>query len=172
MVAGGCAACTLEDLLGSVCVINGRESHSGMSALRALIAPLSSGGRFFSQVKVSGAHRESLAMVAQGEADIAAIDCVTVALLARHAPATLAGTRTLCRTASAIAPPFVSRAELGRPTSKRMQAALLRAFQDPGLAIERAALLLAGIRILPDFSYDEIRSFERTAFSCGCRELA
>jgi hypothetical protein len=78
----------------------------------------------------------------------------------------------LCRTASAIAPPFVSRGELGRSAIKRMQVALLRAFEDPRLTAEREALLLAGIRILPKSSYDEIRSIERTAFACGCRELA
>jgi ABC-type phosphate/phosphonate transport system substrate-binding protein len=114
-----------------VCVINGRESHSGMSALRALVAPLSKGGRLFSDVRVSGAQLESLAMVAQGEADVAAIDRVTLALLARHAPVALAGTRTLCRTAGAIAPPFVSPLELGRPAIRRIQVALLRPLSGP-----------------------------------------
>jgi ABC-type phosphate/phosphonate transport system substrate-binding protein len=154
------------------CVINGQESHSGMSALRALIAPLSKGGRLSSDVRVNGAHLESLAMVPQGEADVAAIDRMTLALLARHAPVALAGTRTLCRTAGAIAPPFVSPVELGRPAIRRIQVALLRAFQAPGLAAEREALLLAAIRILPKFSYDEISSLERIACSYGYRELA
>jgi hypothetical protein len=53
-----------------------------------------------------------------------------------------------------------------------MQVGLLRAFEDPRLTAEREALLLAGIRILPKSSYDEIRSIERTAFACGCGELA
>ena len=63
-----------------------------MSALRALIAPHAASGRFFAEVRVSGAHSASLAMVARGEADVAAIDCVVHALLARHRPGALHGT--------------------------------------------------------------------------------
>jgi hypothetical protein len=52
-----------------------------------------------------------------------------------------------------------------------MRVALLRAFQDPGRLAERE-VLLARIRILPESPYDEIGSSERTACSCGYRELA
>src|SRR5918994_4527340 len=76
VVAESSPASSLEDLRGSVCAINGWSSHSGMSALRALIAPQSRGGRFFERIEVSSSHRASLAMVARGEADVAAIDCV------------------------------------------------------------------------------------------------
>ena len=51
---------------GAVCVINGTESHSGMNALRALVAPVSHNGRFFSKVKVSGAHKEIVTNTAPG----------------------------------------------------------------------------------------------------------
>ena len=45
-----------------------------------------SGGRFFSRVVTSGSHPASVAAVARGEADVAAIDCVTYALLDRYLP--------------------------------------------------------------------------------------
>jgi ABC-type phosphate/phosphonate transport system substrate-binding protein len=66
---------------GTICAVNGRESHSGMNALRALVAPASHAGRFFAEVKVTGTHAASIAMVQSSAADIAAIDCVTHALI-------------------------------------------------------------------------------------------
>ena len=98
----------LADLRGATCVINGFNSHSGTNALRALVAPLSRDGRFFGAVKVSGAHVESLALLKAGEAEIMAMDCVVHALLRRYRPDALDGTRILCRTGSAPAPPLVT----------------------------------------------------------------
>ena len=103
----------LEQLRGKVCAINGWESHSGMSALRALIAPLNREGRFFSEVRVTGTHFNSIASVASRAADVAAIDCVTHAILGRYRPHSLDGTRTLCQTSHAPGIPFVTRAGRG-----------------------------------------------------------
>ena len=83
VVTDDAAAQSIGDLRGATCSINGRVSHSGFNALRALVAPLAKDGRFFGDVRVSGGHSESLAQVARGEADVAAIDCVTFALLSR-----------------------------------------------------------------------------------------
>ena len=114
----------LADLRGKVAAINQPDSHSGSNALRALIAPLGRDGRFFGRVEVGGSHAASLAMVAAGAADVAAIDCVSHALLARHRPAALAGTGVLCRTAAAPALPFVTRADAGADLIERLRAAL------------------------------------------------
>jgi hypothetical protein len=154
---------SLEDLRSGVCAINGRDSHSGMNALRALIAPLSRDGRFFAAVRISGAHRESLALVVRGEADVAAIDGVIYALLARHRPAALAGTRPFGQTASAPAPPFVTAAGTSDDLAARLRAGLRGAVADPALAAARDDLLLAGIEILPPAAYRRIAAFERLA---------
>jgi ABC-type phosphate/phosphonate transport system substrate-binding protein len=172
VVAEDSRAGGLEDLRGGVCAINGRDSHSGMSALRALIAPQSRGGRFFTEIRVSGAHTASLAMVARGEADVAAIDCVVHALLARHRPEALHGTRPLTETADAPAPPFVTQARAGEDVVARLRAALIETFDDPVLADARADLLLAGIEVLPLTAYDRIRAFERLAARHGYPVLA
>jgi ABC-type phosphate/phosphonate transport system substrate-binding protein len=172
MVAEDSPAASVSDLRGGVCAINDRGSHSGMSALRALIAPQSRGGRFFAEVRVSGAHSVSLAMVARGEADVAAIDCVVHALLARHRPAALHGTRPLTETADAPAPPFVTQARAGDDMVRRLRAALTLTFDDPALAAARADLLLAGIEVLPLAAYDRIRAFERYATRRGYPVLA
>ncbi len=86
---------TLQELRGAVAAVNGPHSHSGMNALRHAIAPLARDGRFFSKVLLSGSHMSSLALVQRGEADVAAIDCVSYALTARHAPERVTGVRVL-----------------------------------------------------------------------------
>jgi ABC-type phosphate/phosphonate transport system substrate-binding protein len=157
----------LEDLRGRVAAINHPESHSGSNALRALIAPRSRGGRFFARVVVSGSHAASLALVASRQAAVAAIDCVTHALLARHRPAALAGTRPLCRTAPAPAPPFVTRRDAGDELVRRLRSALHGAFADPALGAARADLLLDGIEVLPPAAYARITAFARFAARHG-----
>ena len=161
------AIARLEDLRGAVAAINQPCSHSGSNALRALIAPLARAGRFFGRIEVGGSHVASLAMVAGGAADVAAIDCVTHALLARHRPAALAGTRVLGRTAAAPAPPFVTRAGAGAALIARLRAALDDACADPALAEARAALLLDGIAVLPAGAYRRIPAFARFAARHG-----
>ncbi len=69
---------------------NAEHSQSGYNVLRKMVAPLSREGRF-SAVMFSGSHRQSLRELQQENADIAAIDCVTYALLQRHQPQALAG---------------------------------------------------------------------------------
>ena len=145
VVGERCDATDIAGMRGAVCAINGPESHSGMNALRALVAPLSSARRFFSAVKVTGTHAASIAMVRDGVADVAAIDCVTHALIWRYCGDALAGTRVLGWSDPAPAVPYVTRAEYGEDTRARMRAALARTFADVNLAAAREALLLAEI---------------------------
>lgn len=77
----------LADFRGRRAVCNERHSQSGYHALRAEVAALAGVQPFFSQVRFSGSHRASASLLAAGEADIAALDCVSHALLARQQPA-------------------------------------------------------------------------------------
>ena len=114
----------LADLRGAVCAVNGFNSYSGTGSLRALVAPLSRDGRFFGKVKVSGSHVRSIEMVRAGEADVAAIDCVTYTLLRRYRPSCLAGTRILAPSDPVPAPPYVTSRDYPPETVARMQNAL------------------------------------------------
>ncbi len=118
-------AADLEDLRGAVCAINGFNSYSGTGSLRALVAPLSRNGRFFGGVKVSGSHVRSVETVRSGDADIAAIDCVTYALLMRHRPQALSGLRILQRTDPVPAPPYVASQSFAPNSIARIRAALI-----------------------------------------------
>jgi ABC-type phosphate/phosphonate transport system substrate-binding protein len=158
-------------LRGSVAVINSVDSQSGYSALRALVAPLHRRGRFFADVVESGGHAASIEMVAAGQADVAAIDCVTHALLDRHRPDVLVGTRLLCRSAAAPGLPYVTAAGASADTVRRLQAGLFRALSEPDLAAARDALLLVDAEVLPLSAYGRIREMEAAAAEAGYPRL-
>lgn len=172
VVRDDCGANDVLEMRGAVCVINGPESHSGMNALRALIAPKSGGKRYFSQVKVSGTHADSLEAIKRGEADVAAIDCVTFALLKRYRPTALCGLRKLGSTHRAPGIPYVTRATMPKDTVARMRAALFRTFEDPRLAAVREAILLDGLEDLDPSQYGRIVEFQQSADGHGCPKFA
>jgi ABC-type phosphate/phosphonate transport system substrate-binding protein len=172
IVAADNPAAGIADLRGTRCAVNGPDSQSGCNALRALVAPLAEGGRFFGKVAVSGSHRASIGLVASGHADVAAIDCVTHALLSRHRPAVLAGTRVLCRTAAAPNLPYVTRAGAADDLLARLRGGLQRAMADPALTTVRDSLMLTGIAVLPLSAYDRITAMTTAAFTAGYPELA
>lgn len=165
-------AASIADLRGRRAAVNGRESQSGYSALRAAVAPHARGGRFFARVAESGAHAASLAMVAAGEADVCATDCVTHALLARHRPGALEGLRVLACTPTAPGLPYVTRAHTDAATVARLRRALWAALEDPALEAAREALLISGIEVLPDAAYDRIMDLERQAEALGYARVA
>lgn len=171
LVAEDSRAAELPDLRNAVCVVNSRESHSGVNALRALVAPLSRRGRFFSRVVTSGSHPASVAAVARGEADVAAIDCVTHALLDRYRPSLLEGTRRLCYSAHAPGIPFVTRTASDSDRIRHLQKALLEAFEEPDVRAAGAAAFIDGVEILPLSAYDRIIEFQRLAAAQGYPEL-
>ena len=167
--------CPSDDVLkmrGAVCVINGLESHSGMGALRSLVAPVSREGRFFSEVKVSGSHADSIRMVQQGEADVAAVDCVTFALLKWYRPVAVDGVRKLGRTYRAPGIPYVARATEDEDTLARMRAAIFRTFTDAKLNDVRRALFLGGVEVPDPSAYQRISKSQQEAARHGYPQLA
>jgi ABC-type phosphate/phosphonate transport system substrate-binding protein len=150
----------LPDFRGAVAAINSEDSHSGFNILRWRIAREGRSG-FFARVERSGAHVASLAAVQSGKADLAAIDCITFALLERHRPAALAGIRVLEDTPAAPALPFVTAASVGPDDLRILRQALSETLADPALAEARAALLLEGVEELPLERYEAIRDYAR-----------
>ncbi|OWJ64048.1 hypothetical protein BWR60_26680 [Inquilinus limosus] len=144
----------LADFGGSVCAVNEWGSLSGWVALAAVLPEPPD--RFFRAALVTGAHVDSLAAVAAGDADIAAIDCVTYALLQRYRPAATAGLRAIGRTATAPGLPLVTRRDASDETVEALRAALRGVLADPALAEARAALLIEGIELLGEADYDAI----------------
>jgi ABC-type phosphate/phosphonate transport system substrate-binding protein len=172
MVRADDPATRLEDLRGRIAAVNATNSQSGYSALRAAVAVVAKSAPFFSRVAVSGAHANSLALVATGAADVCAVDCVTHAMLARHRPATVADLRVLGETVAAPGLPYVTRADAGDDLLKRLRAALVAALADPELAAARELLLIAGAKVLPEAAYDRIIEIEEDARALGYACLA
>jgi len=171
VVAENCEASDVLEMFGARCVVNGMESHSGANALKALVAPENRNGHFFASVIVSGAHVSSIDMVRRGVADVAAIDCVTYALLESYRPAALEGIRKLGRTYRAPAIPYVTSWRKSIDTIKRLQTAIFDAFADPHLTITRQALYLKNLELLPVSAYRRISEFEKFAELKGYTRL-
>ena len=159
------------ELRGARAAINEPSSHSGMNALRAVVAPYHRDGRFFSDVVVSGSHCASLALIRQHRVDVAAIDCVTWALIERHRRLDLAGLRVLCETPAVPAPPFVTAAFRDPGRIARLRAALEATLRDPGLAAARDQLLLSGVAPVTRGAYRRIVDLRDRATSAGYLEL-
>jgi ABC-type phosphate/phosphonate transport system substrate-binding protein len=160
------------DLRGHRVAFNDDGSQSGYNTLRALIAPLAAAGKFFGSAIESGAHRQSLAMVKAGKADVAAIDCVTFALIARNAPAEVAGIRVLCASGTAPGLPYVTSVQTTPADLQRLRAGVTAACTDPSLAETRRVLCLDGCEIVPRSAYEVIPAMEAAAIAAGYPQLA
>lgn len=172
VVAAGASFAGVADLRGSRAAINDPGSNSGANLFAALVAPLAVSGRFFSSVTVTGGHRESLAAVAAGRADVAAIDSVTFGLLARHAPEEVAGVRVIAETPGGPGLPLITRGAATDEEVAVLRAALADMVADPGLVAARETLGLVGMEVLGDADYDVLARYAAEAVALGYRELS
>lgn len=171
IVAETNAAETLEDLRGQCIAFNARHSQSGFNAPRASIAPLARDGTFFGVAKQSGGHRQSMAMVRAGEADVCAVDCVTWAMHRRHAPEVIDGLRVLDWSGSAPNLPYVTAIQRDDETVLRLRDGLATAFAAPDGHAAREALFLEGFDVLGPEAYQAIDAMEQAAFDLGYPDL-
>ncbi|WP_455273977.1 phosphate/phosphite/phosphonate ABC transporter substrate-binding protein [Rhizobium herbae] len=172
VVAKDSDAQSLEDLRGTRAAINQSDSNSGSNLFRAAIAPLSRHGRFFSSVIETGGHRNSIAAIAAGRADVAAIDCVTYGNVLRFDPGSLAGVRILTQTVSGPGLPFITRADASDAEIVLLRQALKQAIAEPKLAIARDVLRLKDFVVLSDTDYEPLAELERQAQRLGYPVIA
>ena len=163
---------SLAGFAGTRAALNARDSNSGMNLFRAVLAPIARGRPIFSEVVVTGSHAASLAAVAEGAAEIAAIDCVSYALLRRERPDLFEDIAVIEHTPSTPGLPFVINSELGKSLAAAVRVALFAALNDPGLVDARAALGLKGAAILGEAEYQRIAEIERGALALAYPALA
>ncbi|KAB0500072.1 phosphate/phosphite/phosphonate ABC transporter substrate-binding protein [Pseudomonas vancouverensis] len=156
---------SLADFRGSRGVINGEDSNSGMNLLRHRLAALQQDGHFFREVAISGAHRESLRWLREGRADLAAIDSVTFAYLARHAEAEVAGLRVVARSAFSPTLPFITAATV----SDQQTAELLRVMNQALRELPDVVEILGLPEVLPagEDDYEVVLDYQREAEALG-----
>jgi ABC-type phosphate/phosphonate transport system substrate-binding protein len=161
----------LEDLRGSRCAINTPTSHSGMNVLRALFAPMSRNGRFFESVSITGSHEASLMMITDRRADVAAIDCITYALLEQHRSRALREIRVLCCSSRFPAPPYVVGSQVSEGDVDLIRQGLVETLAAPDMRRAKHALLINEVVDLPLQSYQSIADLERCALESQFSEV-
>jgi len=162
----------LEDLRGRSAAINSRDSNSGANLFRAAIAPIARGPRFFDKVIETGGHAASIAAVAEGRADCAAVDCITYGHMARFAPDDLADIVVVAETPSGPGLPLITRASASDDEVALLREALEAALVDPSLADVRDVLALSGFAVLDDSRYERLLELERQAAALGYPAVA
>ena len=145
---------TLAAALPARVAVNGMDSYSGWRALCATLAQQGQDKDPFSEVIDSGGHMNSIDLVREGRADLAAIDCITFALAGDVEPERLAGLKVLHQSDPAPGLPYVTRAGMADLDAVAMSQAVTDAFADPGLADARSTLRLVGFAQIPLAEYD------------------
>jgi ABC-type phosphate/phosphonate transport system substrate-binding protein len=162
----------LEDFRERRVAFNSLDSQSGYNALRAGVAPLAQGGAFFASALETGSHRKSVDAVREGRADLAAIDCVTWALLQIYdAPAT----HGLCAIGHSAAYPGLPLITSLRTPPRQVQAlrdGLHGLVSTPAAANALAQLRISGFETPHLAVYQRCIDMEREAMAQGYRVLA
>lgn len=156
---------SLADARCRIAAANDPQSNSGMNVLRHAVSLLAWQGRFFSEVKWTGSHAASLRMVLEGEADIAAIDCVTYGYLKEEQPESVSGTSILQYTAQTPGLPLITARTVPEELQNRMRNALL----SPSAALRKhmQALRIQGFKACTEEAYERILRIEAIALAAG-----
>lgn len=162
---------SLADLRGRTVAYNGSDSQSGYNALRALVAPLAVDGRFFGRSLETGAHLNSAEAVRDGLADIASIDCISLAGFRRYLPDSVRGLRVLGETDDYIGLPLITSLQTSDATLALLRRTLADTIADPANAATCAALLLVGFEPLEFEAYGKHLALQEAAFARGYRSL-
>jgi len=161
----------LRDLRGHICAVNSFDSNSGMNVLRAAIAPMTEGSNFFRSVTMTGSHHKSLEAVAEGSADIAAIDCVSFAHFERFEPDLTRHIKKIGESARTAAPPFITSRHTDAGTLRILKDVLNSVAAEPKLESLRSALAIDGFAFETEAAYDRLLLIEKDAAALGYPEL-
>jgi len=155
----------LADFRGRTVAYNSTDSQSGYNSLRALAAPLAEEGRFFAAALASGGHRQSLEMVRDGLADVAAVDCVSLAGFQAYAPEVCAGLVVIGQSAPYPGLPLITSAHTSDADLAALRAALLAAVQSPALAPTRRTLFISGFEVVELAAYQVCLDMQQQALA-------
>jgi ABC-type phosphate/phosphonate transport system substrate-binding protein len=106
-------------------------------------------------------------MVAAGDADIAALDCVTFAHIQRLYSQEAAPLRVLCWTPASPSLPFITACSSDDSTVRVLRSALADLFAQNDAMSARQLLFLDGIDLHPDSTFSEVLKLERRAVAAG-----
>ncbi len=156
-------ATKLADLRGRCVAYNGTDSQSGYNSLRALVAPQAHNGAFFASHVETGGHLKSVLAVRDNLADIASIDCVSLAEFHRHAPDATQGIRVLCETAPYPGLPLITATGTSDASLADLRSVIAQAVDDPELAPLWRALFITGFEAVDEGAYQPIVAMREAA---------
>jgi ABC-type phosphate/phosphonate transport system substrate-binding protein len=162
----------LGEFRGGCAALNAHDSNTGMNLFRATVAPIAGGAPFFRTTLVTGSHQASVEAVAEGRADLAAIDCVTFALLERGRPELIERVAIVAESPASPCLPFIASGSLPSSTIMAVREALFAALDDRSLAETRGAIGLAAARVPVQADYEIVLALERAAVATGYPTLA
>ena len=137
----------LEGFRGLRAAFNAANSQSGYNAFRALVAPLAVNGQFFASALDTGGHGASVAAVREGRADLAAIDCVTYAALARYTPQATEGLCIVATTEAYPGLPLITAKGTSAAEIAQLQNALRALIASAAAAPTLQALNIVGFEV-------------------------
>jgi len=162
---------SIEQSRGRVAAVNTPDSNSGMNVLRHAVASHNIDGRFFSRILASGGHLYSLQAVARGEADIAAIDCVSYQLIEDRWPELVSQVQTIGYSVESTGLPFVlPNSKLAGMDTVRIFERLNQALDSSGEAVRKRLHLREFAAVELD-DYQGILEIEDFAIAQGYPEL-
>ena len=132
--------------------INSRDSLSGFVALKSAMRTegVEEGDASWLE---TGGHRESVRAVAEGRADVAAIDAVCWALAGRHEAAAVETLRVINRTPLRPGLPLITAVGHDESVVRALRSAITEALADEETLAARQALFLAALDITDETDY-------------------
>jgi ABC-type phosphate/phosphonate transport system substrate-binding protein len=161
----------LVDFRARRVVCNSDDSQSGYNALLKMIAPLAVGGLFFSHALMSGSHRQSLTELQNGRADIAAIDCMTWALVQRHHPELSKGLVVIDQSPLAPGLPLITSRHTPPVLLAQLRNALTALVNEPASRPFCEALFISGFSPLQREDYSVLLDWRNAAAALGVSRL-
>ena len=151
----------LSEFAGAVFAVNDPHSQSGHMAMVMELDRCGLPMPFFGEARVSGAHRESIRMLAEGVADIAAIDCNSFRHFQVNGNPQVDQVRIIGRTPAAPAPPFVTSANREPEVDEILYKTLCETIADRAVRDACEALFLDSVEpphALGDTGMEEVRA--------------
>lgn len=163
---------SLVDFRGATVGLTSWYSHSSYTALVATLIEMHESLPFFGHVHMTGRHLGSMAAVAEGEADCAAVDCVTWAHALAEEQSAVAKLRVIGMTPAAPGLPLVTPRSSDDRTVGLLRETFAELLENPKLRATRTALFLHGAKVLQDEDYAPLAELWRYAQERNFRESA
>ncbi|MCY4218570.1 MAG: PhnD/SsuA/transferrin family substrate-binding protein [Gammaproteobacteria bacterium] len=161
---------SLEEFENARAIVNTHDSNSGMNVFRYEVSRVATGPRFFCEVKRSGSHLNSLAMIRAGTGDIAAIDAITFGLADHLHLINTSDFKILQQTQHSPGLPFIAHHQ-SRIDIKRVKSILNKGLTN--LPQECSTILpIRKFSYVDATEYSRILELEQAAIEFGYPELA